>query len=69
MVTENENNKQGRYMKNLVKTVTIILISSVVGASIWGVWEVGRRINYNFSYNDMVLDTIKDNVKSECLIK
>ena len=30
-------------------------------------WKIGRRINYSWSYEDMVKDTVRQMVKEECL--
>ena len=30
-------------------------------------WSIGRYVNYNLSYKDMVVETIKEQVKAECL--
>lgn len=32
-------------------------------------WQVGRVVNYKMSYQSMVEQTIKENVKEGCLIK
>jgi len=55
--------------EKLIKPIIIIAITSVVSGLTWGVWEVGRRINYSFSYENMVLESIKTTVKTECLVK
>ena len=33
----------------------------------YGCWRIGRIINYNLSYKDMVIKTIQENVKQEAL--
>jgi len=35
----------------------------------WGVWQVGRKWNYELSYKSMVQDTVKEMVKPEALKK
>lgn len=33
----------------------------------YGLWWVGKKTNYSFQYESMVVETIKKNVKQECL--
>lgn len=33
----------------------------------YGGWTCSRYVNYKLQYEDMVLDTIRENVKSGCL--
>lgn len=46
----------------------LIIISILVIIFIgYAGWKCGRYVNYKLQYEDMVLDTIRENVKSECL--
>lgn len=50
-------------MKILIYAIVIILSAFFV----FGMWKLGRQINYSFNYKDMVKETIQENVKKECL--
>lgn len=47
--------------------MTIILYVLLMGGVIYGMWLVGRKINYAWSYEDQVKETIKATIKPECL--
>lgn len=46
-------------------TITIACI--FICAVGYGLWTVGKRVNYKLQYHDMVVETVRDNVKQECL--
>lgn len=50
-------------MKNILYILTFIFVISVS----YGCWQLGRVINYKLSYKDMVIETIREQVKAECL--
>lgn len=51
-------------MKLFLSVIGIIVLILFIS---YFVWQIKRKINYNFSYKDMVVETIKETVKSECL--
>ena len=48
-----------------VATITVAVI--FLCAVSYALWNVGKRVNYHFQYKDMVIETVKENVKQECL--
>ncbi|HRZ18587.1 MAG TPA: hypothetical protein P5136_00895 [Methanofastidiosum sp.] len=53
-----------------LKSVVITLAAVIVCAAIsFGIYYLGKKINYAVSYESMVKDTIKEMVKPECLKK
>ena len=44
----------------------LVLVLVTLGLSLGG-WWLARWVNYSFMYRDLVIETIKDTVKSECL--
>lgn len=54
-------------MTRTVTVMTIILYVLLMGGVIYGMWLVGRKINYAWSYEDQVKETIKATIKPECL--
>lgn len=44
-----------------------ILITIVGLVSIYGLWLVGKWVNYKLAYEDGVVSTIEEMVKPECL--
>lgn len=51
-------------MKELIGYIFIIIIICV---SSYYAWALGRKINYSLQYENMVVETIRNSVKSECL--
>ena len=47
--------------------LTIIIIATMLAAS-YGMWRVGRKISYVFAYEDLVIETINEQVKTECVL-
>jgi len=39
----------------------------VIGAVVYGGWKVGRVLNYNLNYKEMVRETVRDMVKESSL--
>ena len=50
------------------EAIIITVIVFMIAVSI-ACWQIGRAINYQLSYKDMVIETIKETVKEECLKK
>lgn len=44
----------------------LLIVAVALGVS-YGAFKLERNINYQFDYKDRVLDSIKNNVKEECL--
>jgi cytochrome oxidase assembly protein ShyY1 len=57
-----------REMKNTfaVLIVGLGMLTVVIGVA-WGVWQMGRVINYKLSYRSMVQNEIRQMVKPEAL--
>lgn len=55
-------------MKNTfaVLIVGLGMLTVVIGVA-WGVWQMGRVINYKLSYRSMVQNEIRQMVKPEAL--
>ncbi len=51
-------------LKQLLGSIIILLIFAVIG---FGMWNIGRTINYKLSYRGMVKETIREMVKKEAL--
>lgn len=49
-------------------SIIIVVIVFMISVSI-ACWQIGRVINYELSYKDMVVETVKEIVKNECLKK
>jgi len=49
--------------------IVYIAIGIVVIGIAFGTYRIGERINYSLNYEDMVIQTIREQVKSECLKK
>jgi hypothetical protein len=54
-------------MKNLINIGAWVLGIVLFFALIYGLWQVGRHLNYSWSYEDMVQETICETVKHEHL--
>lgn len=50
-----------------LKIVAALLGFVLVGFMIWGGYKLQRSVNWSMGYQDMVVDTIKEKVKPECL--
>ena len=48
--------------------LTIIIIATMLAAS-YGMWQFGRKISYIFAYEDLVIETINERVKTECVLE
>ena len=53
----------------ILKGLGIVLAVMIIAAIGYGSWQLGRKINYTMSYEDMVKQTVKYMVKDECLKK
>ena len=51
-------------MKSLFIYIIGIIIAIVIAI---GFWQIGRKINYNLSYEDMVKQTVREMVKEDNL--
>ena len=51
-------------MKNIFFT---IIVSALLIATIYGLWLVGKWMNYKLAYEDGVKTTVEEMVKPECL--
>jgi hypothetical protein len=51
-------------VKDVILAVAAIVL--VVGV-VYGVWAVSTLIKYKMSYQDLVVETIREQVKPECL--
>lgn len=56
-------------MKRIFHVVVIIIVIVFMIAVSIACWQIGRAINYQLSYKDMVIETIKEKVKDECIKK
>lgn len=54
-------------MKIFLYGGAIILIIAIVSSISFGLWKVGKKINYSLGYKTMVEQTIKEMVKPEAL--
>jgi hypothetical protein len=50
-----------------MKGLIIIIGILVVLATSYGLWMLKRKINYAFQYESLVLETIQQQVKPNCL--
>jgi len=52
-----------------MKIIMLGLFLMIVAASSYGMWRVGRKVSYVFAYEDLVIETINERVKSECVLE
>ena len=52
-------------MKNILTVIVVMLFITIIGLLSYGAWTIGRK----FSYKNLVIQTIKENVKEDCLKK
>jgi hypothetical protein len=55
-------------MSKILKPVLLIATIIFVCVVSYAAWQLGRIINYKMSYKDMVVETIKETVKENCLL-
>jgi len=53
--------------KNIFLITLVIAFIGVMGAIVYGLWNLERTINYNMSYKSMVEQTVREMVKPEAL--
>ena len=53
----------------MVKVIGYIMAIILFIAAAFGLWMVGKKINYALSYESMVRETVEQMVKEECLKK
>lgn len=46
-----------------------VILIIVVGLVVCPMWQLGKKINYLFSYESQVEQTIQKKVKAKCLIE
>lgn len=49
------------------QTIILTIAFLLIGASIYALYVAGKKLNYMLQYESMVIETVKDTVKPECL--
>lgn len=52
-----------------MKIILIGLFLMFSVAATYGMWQFGKKVSYVFAYEDLVIETINERVKSECVLE